>query len=258
MKVRVLGCSGGIGASGGRPLRTTSMLIDADILIDAGTGVAELSLAELAAIDHVFITHTHLDHIACLPLISDSLGDMRSRPLVVHAIGGSLDILRQHLFNDLIWPNFTDLPCPARAFVRLQEISLGETVALDGRHITALPASHTVPALGYHLDSGGASLVFSGDTHICDDFWRELNKIDNLRYLIMETAFSDREQQLAAASRHLCPTLLEAELAKWTGRAELFITHLKPGSQALIMQEIAARLGEYQPTMLHDDHVFDL
>ena len=257
MKVRVLGCSGGIGGSGGHRPRTTSLLIDGDILIDAGTGVAELSLAELKAIDHVFITHTHLDHIACLPLISDSVGDLRSQPLQVHGSAECLAILRQHLFNDAIWPDFTALPSLEQPFIRLQEISLGQTVELGGRRITSLPASHTVPAVGYHLDSGRASLVFSGDTHICDDFWREINKIDKLRYLMMETAFPDCELQLAKVSRHLCPSLLETELAKWTGGAELFITHLKPGSETLIMQEIASRLGQYQPAMLADDHVFE-
>ena len=258
MKVRILGCSGGIGASAGsRPLRTTSMLVDSDILIDAGTGVADLSLDQLAAIDHVFVTHTHLDHIACLPLISDSVGDLRSQPLIVHATAACLDILRRHLFNDLIWPNFTELPSIDHPFVRLQEILPGQTEPLGGRRITALPASHTVPAVGYHLDSGSASLVFSGDTHICDDFWRELNKIDNLRYLIMETAFSNSEQQLATLSQHLCPALLAGALAQWRGGAELFITHLKPGSEALIMQEIASGLGQYRPQMLVDDLVFD-
>ena len=48
MKLRILGCSGGIG---GRHLRTTSFLLDHDILIDAGTAAADLSIAELAAIE---------------------------------------------------------------------------------------------------------------------------------------------------------------------------------------------------------------
>ena len=43
MQLKVLGCSGGIGGS----LRTTSCLLDHDILIDAGTGVGDLTLAEL-------------------------------------------------------------------------------------------------------------------------------------------------------------------------------------------------------------------
>ena len=74
MRVRILGCSGGIGGC----LRTTSMLVDEDILIDAGTGVGELSIAELAAIDHVFVTHSHMDHIASIPFIADTVGGMRA------------------------------------------------------------------------------------------------------------------------------------------------------------------------------------
>ena len=61
MKFRVLGCSGGIG---GRNARTTAFLVDDDILIDGGTGVGELEYEELLRINHIFVTHAHLDHIA--------------------------------------------------------------------------------------------------------------------------------------------------------------------------------------------------
>lgn len=91
MKLRVLGCSGGIG---GRHLRTTSFLVDHDILLDAGSGVAELSVGELAAIDHVFLTHAHLDHVLALPLMIDAVADRRSQPLVVHALPEVIAALR--------------------------------------------------------------------------------------------------------------------------------------------------------------------
>ncbi|HVJ12663.1 MAG TPA: MBL fold metallo-hydrolase, partial [Burkholderiales bacterium] len=81
MKLRVLGCSGGIG---GRHLRTTSFLLDGDILIDAGTGVGDLTLAELSQIDHIFVTHSHLDHVASIPFLVDTVGGMRSKPLTVY------------------------------------------------------------------------------------------------------------------------------------------------------------------------------
>ena len=73
--------------------------------------------------------------------------------------------------------------------MKFQPLNLGEPTVLDGRTITALPANHTVPAVGYSLDSGDASLVFSGDTAICPEQWAEINKIKNLRYLIYECAF---------------------------------------------------------------------
>ncbi|MCG6872632.1 MAG: MBL fold metallo-hydrolase, partial [Gammaproteobacteria bacterium] len=69
MKLRVLGCSGGVGPG----LRTTSFLVDEDILIDAGSGVGDLTQAEQEAIRHIFITHTHMDHCAFLPLLADNL-----------------------------------------------------------------------------------------------------------------------------------------------------------------------------------------
>ena len=62
MQIRILGCSGGVSAN----LRTTSLLVDGDVLIDAGTGVGDLSLEEMSRIQHVFLTHSHLDHIAIL------------------------------------------------------------------------------------------------------------------------------------------------------------------------------------------------
>ena len=71
-----------------------------------------------------------------------------------------------------------------------------------------------VPAVGFQLDSGDASLVFTGDTTTNDALWEEVNRIENLRYLIIETAFSNAERQLAIDSKHLCPALLAEELAK--------------------------------------------
>ena len=253
MKLRVLGCSGGIGGN----LHTTSFLLDHDILMDAGTGISELSLAELSMIDHIFITHSHLDHIACIPLLVDSVGFMRDRPITLYATEETLDILKQHIFNWKIWPDFSEIPNAQQPFMRYQPIELGEVVVLQGRKITAIPANHVVPAVGYHLDSGAASLVFSGDTTTNDALWSVVNKIKNLRHLIIETAFSNSEKELAILSKHLCPSLLVEELAKFKGDAEIFITHLKPGEVELIMREIDLTRQRLHPKMLLNNQIFE-
>lgn len=253
MKLRVLGCSGGIGGN----LRTTSFLLDHDVLIDAGTGASELSLTELCLVDHVFVTHSHLDHIACIPFIVDSVGFMRDRPLTVYATQETLDILRQHVFNWKIWPDFTEIPDARQPLMCYRPVELGETVVLNGRKITPLPANHTVPAVGYHLDSGRASLVFSGDTFTNDRLWGVVNRIENLRYLIIETAFSDGEKDLAVLSKHLCPSLLADELAKFERDAEVFVTHLKPGEVELTMQEIENSAYGRSPKMLLNNQEFE-
>ena len=254
MKIRVLGCSGGIGGA----LRTTSFLVDSDILIDAGTGVGDLSIEQLVAVDHVFISHSHLDHITCLPFLLDTVMGMRPHPVTVYAIADTLKILREHVFNWKIWPDFNVIPDASEPFLQYKEIKLGETIDLGGRKITALPANHVVPAVGYKLDSGNSSLIFSGDTTRCDAFWQQVNATENLKYLIMETAFSNAEIELATVSKHLCPSMLKEELAKLERQAEIFITHLKPGEGEAIMREIAETVRTHQPQALRAQQTFEL
>lgn len=253
--VRVLGCSGGIG---GRHLRTTSLLVDHDILIDAGTGVEELSLAELSAVQHVLLTHVHLDHIAALPLLLDSVADARPGPLTVHALPETIAALREHIFNWTIWPDFLVIPNAEQPFLKFRPLAVGETLSFGSRRLTVLPAVHTVPAVGYHLDCGRNSLVFTGDTWTNDALWPLVNRIDNLRTLVIETAFPNRERALADASRHLCPETLAIELSKLRRRVDLYITHLKPGQVELTMREIEQSVASYRPQMLQHNHIFQL
>lgn len=253
MKLKILGCSGGIGGD----LRTTSMLLDDDVLVDAGTGVGDMSVPELAQIDHIFVTHSHMDHVASIPFLADTVGWMRKKPITLYATRETLEILQTHLFNWKLWPDFAQIPDPARPVLRYQAIEIGAPVRLGRRAVTALPANHVVPAVGFRIDSGDASLVFTGDTTSNDAVWEYVNAIDNLRYLLIETALSDREHALAVASKHLCPSLLAAELEKLKLFPEIYITHLKPREAQLIMDEVLARVVRHRPRMLKNHQVFD-
>ncbi|MFT3802232.1 MAG: 3',5'-cyclic-nucleotide phosphodiesterase [Burkholderiaceae bacterium] len=253
MKLRVLGCSGGIGARA----RTTSFLVDDDILIDAGTGVEDMTIDELAAVDHVFLTHSHLDHIAALPLVIDSVGAMRARPLIVHALPETIAALKAHIFNWVIWPDFTEIPHYERPWMVFEPLAVGQVVRVGDRYVRSLAANHTVPAVGFHLYHDKASLVFSGDTGPNDEFWRQVNAIQNLRYLIIETAFSNREQDLAMTAKHLFPIQLAEELGKLQRDAQILITHLKPSDRVRIAQEIAAWAGRFAPRLLEGGDVIE-
>ena len=254
MRLRVLGCSGGIG---GRHLRTTSFLVDADILLDAGSGVGDLSLNELAVIDHVFVTHSHLDHVTSIPFLVDTVGGMRSRPITVYAIPGTIDILKNHVFNWTIWPDFAVIPTPEAPFMRYEALEVGRPVTLQGRTITPLPAVHTVPAIGFQLDSGTGSLVFTGDTGPNEALWPIVNRIANLKAMIIETAFANKDRQLAELSKHLCPLTLADELAKLERQAEIYVTHLKPGEVELTMQEVEECAGHWRPRALQNNQVLE-
>lgn len=236
MKLRVLGCSGAIA----RDCRTTSFLLDADVLIDAGTGVGDLTLEEMRSIDHVFLTHSHLDHVAALPLMIDAIASQRRGPVRVHALAGTIAALKDHVFNNVIWPDFSRIPTEAEPFLSFHEIQVGSVVQVGAKKIEALPAVHTVPACGYAVSAGGPSWVFTGDTERNPAFWQRLERMD-VAMLVIETAFSNREQELARRSLHLSPASLAQELA-CLGRGRrvpVYITHTKPSETLLIMDEIA-------------------
>ena len=241
MKIRVLGCSGAIA----RDCRTTSFLVNHDLLIDAGTGVGDLPLAELVQIDHVLLSHSHLDHIAAQPLLLDAVCSQRRRAVQVHALPATLQALRQHIFNGTIWPDFTRIECaPGEPFVRLCPLQLGQQFSLGGVAIEVLPAVHTVPTVGYalHDSAAGASAprwVYSGDTASNPALWQRINQLP-VQALVIETAFSAQEAQLACLAQHLSPATLAQELAQIAPgrRYPIYISHTKPAQTGLIMDEV--------------------
>ncbi len=253
MKLRILGCSGGIGGGA----QTTAMLLDDDILIDAGTGVGNLSMDEMVKIDHIFVTHAHLDHIAFIPFLVDTVGCIRCKPITIHALQETLNILQEHLFNWHLWPDFTKIPDSRSPYMRYEMLSLGNRINLNGREITPLPANHVISAVGYQLDSGHASLVFTGDTTINHALWPIVNKIENLKYLVIESAFCNQKRDIAIRSKHLCPSLLAEELTKLERVAEIFITHLKPGEAEVTMREIQQGLARFNPRQLENNQLFE-
>ena len=251
MILNVLGCSGSIAAG----CKTTAFLLDGDVLIDAGTGVGDVALDALARVDHILVSHSHLDHVLAIGLIAD--GVMRVRhalgrgPILVHALPETIAALRSHIFNGVIWPDFTRLPSAEHPALKLVPFAVGDVLALNGKRIEVLSAAHTVPAVGFAVACrNGAGIrpdvdpgwwVFTGDTGPNPQLWARLRQM-KVTHLVIETAFSDEERELAGISRHLCPTSLGQELAQLAGSVDVHITHIKPGEMKAVMTQIG-RLG---------------
>ena len=304
MRITILGCSGGVAAD----CRTTCLLLDDDILVDAGTGAGDLTLAAMLSINTVFLTHSHLDHVALLPMLADAVGQRRSvgrgtpqgigqrrrtwtratatlalltarftallrwrnvarsrrrtMPLTVYALPETIAILKQDMFNFRLWPDYTAMPSPEKPYVRFEPVAIGQTVELSGRKITPLPVKHAVPGVAYQFDSGKASFVFSGDTTYHEPFWDALNAIDNLRYLMIEATFLNRNVAGAEASGHMRPELLAQGFKRlkqpMRRPLRILITHMEPGNENAIMAEILAVAAEFKPERLMRGQVFDL
>jgi len=254
MNLRVLGCSGGVGAG----LRTTSLLVDKDVLIDAGSGVGDLFLEEMSHIRHIFLTHSHLDHVGFIPFLVDSIFERIIDPIIVHAQPETLAALQEHIFNWVIWPDFTRLPSAESPVLKFEPMLPGETVWIDGRAVEMIPVNHIVPAVGYRVASGENSFAFTGDTTTNDTFWEALNKHESLNLLIIETAFANRQQDLADMSKHYCPSTLAQDLSKLKHKSEVYLTHLKPGEEMAILSEARAAMHQRQLKTLVGGEQFQL
>ena len=255
MKIEILGCSGGV-AQG---LRTTSMLINDRVLIDAGTGVGDLTLDKLMGIEHVFLTHAHLDHIAGLPLFADTIFQrLLEKPLTIYARRETLDALRAHIFNDVIWPDFSQLPNPQTPVIRYQEIADNQRLEFEDFIVRAVDVVHAVPALGYCVESANGVFAFSGDTTTNESLWPVLNEYHDLSILMIEVSFPNSMEDLARRSGHYCPKTVVQDLARLDHSPEIWVTAMKPGSEDIIFNEVSLALPNRSLKRLFSGDTFTL
>lgn len=247
MQIRVLGCSGGIGAGA----RTTAMLVDNDVLIDAGTGIGDLSLEDCDTIRHVFLTHAHLDHIAGLPMLADRVFDENfDEPLTVYARTETLKAVQDHLFNDVIWPDFGKLPSPENPMLRYHACRPGDTITVGDRDFSAVDVVHSVPSLGYLVQNSHGAFAVSGDTKTNETLWPALNACDDLRLLVIEVSFPDEMRDLAASSGHYTPKTLADDLKHLQHEPEIWLTGMKPGEEERIYAQVCRTAPEKKFRML--------
>ncbi|MBN3560963.1 MBL fold metallo-hydrolase [Aliamphritea spongicola] len=230
MKLDILGCSGGIG----KGLKTTTFLVDDTLLLDAGTGVESLTLEQMLQIRTVLITHAHVDHITGLPLMLATIFDQHQAPIDVYALPEVIDALQTHIFNWVIWPDYTCLP-EANPILRLHTLSVGDTLQLENKSVEVLPAEHPTPTVGYLLSNATTSFAFSGDNGINEQLWPILSD-RRPDLLIIDVSFTDDVDELARLSGHLTPSHLAEELSHFSHDCPIMITHLKPGFESEIME----------------------
>lgn len=264
MRLRILGCHGGESPNH----HATSFLIDGKLLLDAGSLTRSLSVQDQCKIDHVFISHSHLDHIRDLALLADNVIGVRKKPVRVYCTDTTAHALERHLFNNIIWPDFTKIENAAdpegRPVIEICRIASGATVKVGPYEIRTVRVNHPVECHAMFVSwkgggKGGGTFVYSGDTGPTDDLWYQINKLTNLRGFIFEVSFPNKMEDIAKISGHLTPKMLATELQKFKPRTkgQIWLYHLKPGYQSMLEKQIKA-LGDKRLLVLKPGDEFTL
>lgn len=224
----------------------SSTVINGEIAIDAGCLALGLTVEEQRQIRHILLTHTHIDHIATLPLFIDNrLGDGHPPPSIFSA-PHNIAMLKKHIFNNTIWP---DLLSISHDFFTMIDVEPAEEVELPGYSFHFFPVNHPVPTYGIVLEEKKTrhQVLFTSDTTICDVIWMEANRCKRLKGIFIEISFPDSLKDLAHSSGHLTPSLLEAELRKLKKPAPVYLTHYK----SQYIEEIRRELEAFRGIDLH-------
>jgi ribonuclease BN (tRNA processing enzyme) len=239
----------------------TSFLIGEGVAVDAGAITRALPIDEQLAIEHVLVTHTHMDHTASLPFLIENIFGATSKPVTIYCTRSVLGAVRRHLFNNDTWPDFSRIPNQLYPSVRFEVIEPESPFvianATDGNlEVIAIPVNHVVPTTGLLLRQDGRSLLFTSDTGPTDRIWEVANATSDLVAVITECSFPNRLQAVADVSLHLTPSSLAKELTKLKTRVPVYLYHFKPPYVKELRAELAATELPHPVTELKQDETY--
>ena len=239
MKIRVVGGFG----SEQMGCNLTAFLINGRVLLDAGTISSALTAREQAAITHVVLSHAHLDHTRGIPFLADNIAGSAKPPVQIAAIGDVIDVVKGHLLNGRLWPDFTRIPSAKQPALKYRRLAVGrERKLLAGLSVRPVCVSHTVPTTGFIIREGKKAIVYSGDTGATEGIWKAAARLGgDLKAVLIEASFPNRMRDVADRSGHLTPRGMGAELDKieWY-KGPVYVYHVKCRYLTDIEREIDA------------------
>jgi ribonuclease BN (tRNA processing enzyme) len=220
---------------------TSSTVINDTITIDAGCiGFCQSAQAQ-ARIKHILLTHTHIDHVASLPIFVENAYEGKADCVTIHASANVLDSCQRDLFNDRLWPDFIGMSKNNdKPFLKVSQFEAGQTIELEGLRFRAVAIDHVVPTVGFLVEDQHSAVAFISDTGPTDEIWRVADATPNLKAIFLETTFPNELDWLAKVSKHLTPAMVASELKKLSRPIRVIIVHIKARFQTQVIAELQA------------------
>ena len=248
--ITVLGANGSVSQES----FSTCIRVSQKVVIDAGNIIRGLR-DEVNEIEHIFISHTHLDHIIDIAFLIDNTFLIRKTPLKIYGTAQTIKVFKKHIFNWDIWPDFSTLELPNLHInsIKFIEIEFNKKYFVDDVVITPIEANHTVNCSGFIVNKDGNSIIFSGDTYKNPKLWEVLNRDKSIKALIIDVSFPNRFKEVSKVSKHLSPTHLRDELSLLNrDDIEIYIFHLKLEFKKEITKELID-IGIKKSNILEDN-----
>jgi cAMP phosphodiesterase len=241
MELRVVGCHGGESPKH----RTSAFVVDDRLAIDAGSLTRGLDLKQQFALVGCVVSHAHLDHIKDLATLADNRCQANCNPLPVAANRSTIRALKKHFFNNFIWPDFSVIPSPERPTIRFVELKPERPTSIGDYTVISVPVAHAIATTGFIVRGSDATVAYSGDTGPTDRLWECLRAERDLKALLLEVSFPNREQKLATLAGHHTPRTLQRDLKKYGKPQDLptLLYHIKPFFQREVERECARLRG---------------
>ena len=254
MQVKIIGGHGGVTKN----YHATSYLIDESLLIDAGSVASGLDIQAQLKIDHILLSHAHLDHTKDLAFICDNCFGLREKPFEVYCHKNVRTAVKEHIFNDTIWPDFSVLPTKEKPTINFNSIDPEKVLKLGEYSVTPIHVNHPVfengEGYGFIVEKGDKAILFTQDTAATDRIWEVGKGFKNLKAIFTEVSFPNHLQSVADISFHHSPATIKEELLKMPEKVPVYLGHLKPNYQEQLIQEITD-LGEPRLHIMFADDV---
>jgi HD-GYP domain-containing protein (c-di-GMP phosphodiesterase class II) len=255
--IKILGANGSKGVN----RNSTCIQVDKNILIDAGNILSGLK-HEAQYIDHIFITHSHLDHIFEIPFLIDSYFSHREIPLTIYGLKETLEHLQKFIFNWQIWPDFSEIELIHKKFnaIKFHEISLGETICFENCSLKAIKNNHTSSSCGYVITKKDNAILFSSDTFTCPSLFDEINNNPHIKSAIFDISFPSSFEKLAYDSKHFTTKIFKEQLPLLKRNdVRIYINHIKPSFYETVEKEIMeANILLNEGVILNDGDIITL
>ena len=128
------------------------------------------------------------------PLLADLVIGRRDTPVTIHASRECAKALRDYMFNNSLWPDFTSIPTKKNPVLRIKTFRAGSSFQVGRYTIQSIPVSHPVESCGFIISNGQTCMAMSGDTGPTDKLWKVLNQVKDLKALLLEASFPNALQ----------------------------------------------------------------